>query len=176
MIDKKTYMWHIMINIFYEGDYMKKADSNRLKALKEAKTLNKAADKVTDEKFKKLAFFDPNDILQVKYEMLRHNQEDGVTIIRAAKTYGFSRISFYKISKAFKEYGLAGLFPEKRGPRRAHKMSTEVMEFTESLIKEDTKIRSPKIKEKIMEHFNIKIHQRSIERAIERAKKKQQNI
>lgn len=154
---------------------MKNSDDGRLKALEETKTLNKAADKVTDEKFKKMVFFDPNDILQVKYEMLRYSEQDGITIMRAAKTYGFSRISFYKISKAFKEYGLAGLFPDKRGPKRAHKMGQEVMEFTNSLINKNPKIRSAKIKEKIMEHFNITVHQRSIERAIERAKKKQQN-
>ena len=154
---------------------MKKADDGRLKALKENRTLNKAVDKVTDEKFKKMVFFDPNDILQVKYEMLRYSEEDGITIMRAAKTYGFSRISFYKISKAFKEYGLAGLFPDKRGPRSAHKMGQEVMEFTNSLINENPKIRTVEIKEKMIEHFNIKVHKRSIERAIESAKKKQQN-
>jgi transposase len=154
----------------------KKGNRYRRQALEENKTLNKNPDKVLDTNFKNIEFFDPNDILQVKYEMLRYSEEDGVSVLNAAKTYGFSRISFYKIKKAFKEDGLAGLFPEKRGPRRAHKMGAEVMEFTDNLIKENPHVRSSEIKEKIMKHFNITVHERSIERAIKRGKKKQQNI
>lgn len=154
----------------------KKGNRYRRQALEENKTLNKTPDKVLDTNFKNIEFFDPNDILQVKYEMLRYSEEDGVSVLNAAKTYGFSRISFYKIKKAFKEDGLAGLFPNKRGPHRAHKLNGEVMEFVSSLINENPSIRSSSIKEKIMKHFNITVHERSIERAIKRGKKKQQNI
>ena len=154
----------------------KKGNRYRRQALEENKTLNKTPDKVLDTNFKNIEFFDPNDILQVKYEMLRYSEEDGVSVLNAAKTYGFSRISFYKIKKAFKEDGLAGLFPNKRGPHRAHKLNGEVMEFVSSLINENPSIRSSIIKEKIMKHFNITVHERSIERAIKRGKKKQQNI
>jgi transposase len=153
----------------------KKGNRFRRQALEENKTLNKTPDKVLDANFKNIEFFDPDDILQVKYEMLRYSEEDGVSVLNAAKTYGFSRISFYKISKAFKEEGLAGLFPNKRGPRRAHKLNGEVMEFVNSLINENPSIRSSSIKERIRGRFNITVHERSIERAILRGKKKQQN-
>ena len=39
--------------------------------LRQTGTLNPRADQVTDELFSGSDFFDPNDLLQVKYEMLR---------------------------------------------------------------------------------------------------------
>ncbi|MCX6382895.1 MAG: helix-turn-helix domain-containing protein [Actinobacteria bacterium] len=154
----------------------KKTSSTRRQALEENKTLNKNSDKVIDEKFKNIQFFDPNDLIQVRYEMLRSNKKDAVSISEASKTYGFSRISFYKIKKSFEQSGLAGLIPSKRGPRSAHKLTDEVMGFVNALIKEKPDIKSSQIKERIKVNFNIKVHQRSIERAIKRAKKKQRKI
>lgn len=153
----------------------KKSRSARIQALEQNKTLNKTPDKILDTKFKNIAFFDPNDLLQVKYEMLRSAQKDSVSVLQASKTYGFSRLSFYKIQKAFTEHGVAGLLPKQRGPHSAHKLTGEVMDFVKELTREKPNIKSGQIKEKINERFNIIIHERSIERAIERAKKKQGN-
>ena len=151
---------------------VRKRDTVKRRALDQNATLNKNADKVADPKFKNVAFFDPDDLLQVKYEMLRSAQKDGTGIIKASKTYGFSRITFYKLSKAFKENGLAGLLPQKKGPHRAHKLSREVMEFVSELIRQKPDIRSAGIKKEIKERFSITVHKRSIERAIDRSKKK----
>jgi len=149
-----------------------KKGNARKQALLQNGTLNKNADKVLDPKFKNIAFFDPNDLLQVKYEMLRYAQKDGASVQKTSKTFGFSRISFYKTNKAFKENGLVGLLPQKRGPRRAHKLTGEVMEFVSQLIDQNQDIKSYKIREKIKDRFNLSVHKRSIERAIRRSKKK----
>jgi len=149
----------------------KKGNTAKKRALLQNGTLNKSADKVVDPKFKNIAFFDPDDIVQVKYEMLRSNQKGGVVILKASKAYGFSRISFYKIGKAFNKYGLSGLLPKKRGPRRAHKLSEEVMKFVSELTDQKPDIRSTEIKKEIEERFSITVHKRSIERAIKRSKK-----
>ena len=154
----------------------RKENAAKRRALGQNRTLNKNADKVVDPKFKNMAFFDPNDIVQVKYEMLRSNQKDGAGVLKASKTFGFSRITFYKTGKAFKECGLAGLLPQKKGPRRAHKLSVKVMEFVRKLVERKPDIKSSGIREEIEDRFNISVHRRSIERAILRSKKKQQNI
>lgn len=150
----------------------KKGSNAKRKTLEQNGTLNKNPDKVADNNFKNIAFFDPNDIVQVKYEMLRSTQKDGVGILKASEAYGFSRISFYKIKKAFKEHGVAGLLPRRRGPRRAHKLTVEIMEFVSGLTHQKPDIKSTEIKEKIKERFSIAVHERSIERAIKRSKKK----
>jgi len=150
----------------------KKRNTAKRRALDQNGTLNKNADKVTDPKFKNVAFFDPDDIVQVKYEMLRSTQKDGTGIQQASKSFGFSRITFYKLSKVFKENGLAGLLPQKKGPRRAHKLSGEVMEFVGRLIEQKPGIKSAGIRQEIKDRFDLTVHKRSIERAINRSKKK----
>ena len=149
----------------------KKRNTAKRRALDQNGTLNKNADKVADPKFKNIAFFDPDDIVQVKYEMLR-SQKDGTGIIKASKSFGFSRITFYKVSKAFKKNGLSGLLPQKKGPRRAHKLSGEVMEFVGRLIEQKPGIKSDGIRQEIKDRFDLTVHKRSIERAIDRSKKK----
>ena len=150
----------------------RKKDTAKRRTLDQSDTLNKNADKVTDPKFKNVAFFDPDDLLQVKYEMLRSVQKDGAGIIKASKSFGFSRITFYKTGKAFNENGLAGLIPQKKGPRRAHKLTGEVMEFVDRLLERKPGIRSDGIRQEIKDRFDLTVHRRSIERAIDRSKKK----
>ena len=150
----------------------RKREAAKRRALEQSGTLNRYADNVTDPKFKNVAFFDPEDIMQVKYEMLRSVKKDETGIQQASKNFGFSRITFYKTDKAFNENGLAGLLPQKNGPRRAHKLSGEVMEFVKELIEKKPGIKSDRIREKIKDRFDLTVHKRSIERAIARSKKK----
>ena len=49
-------------------------------ALKQHGCLNPRADAVRDELFLSNAFFDPRDLLQVKYEMLRRVREDAAPV------------------------------------------------------------------------------------------------
>lgn len=151
----------------------KKGNSSKRHTLMQSGTLNKNADKVADPRFKNLVFFDPNDLLQVKYEMLRSVQKEEAGILKASETFGFSRITFYKAEKAFKENGLAGLLPKKKGPRRAHKLTSEVMNFVGQLLEQKPEMKPDVIRQKIKNRFNLSVHKRSIERATQKGKKKQ---
>ena len=82
---------------------------------------------VTDPLFRDSAFFDPNDLVQVKYEMLRSVQQEGRPVVEAAQAFGLSRPVFYVTQELFKCEGLPGLVPRKRGPKRPHKLSDEAM-------------------------------------------------
>ena len=61
--------------------------------------------------------------------MLRLVEVDKTPISQAAKAFGFSRPSFYQAQDAFEQAGLAGLLPQKRGPRSGHKLTPELMSF-----------------------------------------------
>jgi hypothetical protein len=98
-------------------------------ALRDHSALNPRT--VHDELFAKNEFFDPRDLSQVKYEMLREVHEEGQSVSQSAKTFGFSLPSFYKIQADFDQEGVAGLLPRKRGRRGRHKLTTEVLEFAE---------------------------------------------
>jgi len=154
----------------------RKTNAAKRRALMQSGILNKNADKVIDPKFRNMAFFDPDDLLQVKYEMLRSAQKEGAGVLKASEAFGFSRITFYKTEKAFEEHGLAGLLPRKKGPRRAHKITGKVMEFVNGLVRQKPDIKSAELVEEIKNRFGISVHKRSIERAIEKGKKKQRNF
>ncbi|WP_066338971.1 helix-turn-helix domain-containing protein [Azohydromonas lata] len=85
-------------------------------------TLNPRPDGVMHPLFKGSEFFDPNDLLQVKYEMLRLVHIDKRPISEAAKTCGLSRPAFYQAQESFRQGGLAGLIAHKPGPHGAHKL------------------------------------------------------
>ena len=101
--------------------------------LRQQGTLNPRPEEVRDESFRASEFFDPEDLLQVKYEMLRQVDIDKQPVSQAAKAFGFSRPSLYQAQAAFQESGLAGLLPHKRGPRSGHKLTGELMRFVAEL-------------------------------------------
>jgi transposase len=137
--------------------------------LRQTGTLNPRPDRVTDELFSASDFFDRNDLLQVKYEMLRRVHSDGFTVRRAAQLFGFSRPSFYQAQETFTRGGLGALVPQKRGPRRAHKLSQKIMAFIERTVATDSRAD---LVAAVQQEFDISVHRRSIERALARAKKK----
>jgi len=144
----------------------------KLEALAQNGTLNPHAGDVTDGLFAGNEFFDPRDLVQVKYEMLRQVREDGVSILKAAKMFGFSRVSFYQIQKAYKQKGLAGLMPRQRGPRHAHKLTKDVMSFISACRNKNASLRPVDLVSHIKQKFGLSVHPRSIERALQRQLKK----
>ena len=56
---------------------------------------------VTDPLFRDSSFFDPNDLVQVKYEMLRSVQQEGRSVVEAAASSGLSRPVFYVTQELF---------------------------------------------------------------------------
>ena len=82
---------------------------------------------VTDPLFRDSAFFDPNDLVQVKYEMLRSVQQEERSVVEAAQASGLSRPAFYVTQELFQREGLPGLLPRKRGPKRPHKLNDETL-------------------------------------------------
>ena len=147
---------------------------DKIEALKAYRALNPRSDRVIDQQFLTEKFFDPQDLVQVKYEMLRRVSREGATVTEAAEAFGFTRPTFYLAQKALQEQGLPGLVPKRPGPRRAHKLTEEVLAFVD-----DLRTRTPaptweELSERIQEHFGLKVHPRSIERALVRRGKKRQ--
>lgn len=72
---------------------------------------------VTDSLFEIDGFFDPRDLLQVKYERLRHVRVDGGPVGRAAREASLSRTAWYDAMHRWETGGLMGLLPVLSGPR-----------------------------------------------------------
>lgn len=118
------------------------------------------------------AFFDARDLVQVKYEMLRRVAHEGMTVSDATRRFGLSRPAFYQAQKAFAESGLAGLIPAKPGPRRAHKITDEVVAYCETILAEHPAWGARKLAVAVQEHFGLHVHTRSLERRLAGRRKK----
>jgi transposase len=147
-------------------------DSRKTAALRQHGSLNPRPDGVGNDLFSTYDFFDPKDLVQVKYEMLRQVSVERGSVTEAAAQFGLSRPSFYEAQTAFQQDGLMGLLPEKRGPRRAHKLSEEVMEFLQKEKGEDPDLSGAALAEKLWTERRLRVHRRSIERALARREKK----
>jgi transposase len=151
-----------------QGGAMSRIDprENKEKELRTCGALNPRSHKVTDELFAERAFFDARDLVQVKYEMLRRVQHDGKPVSQAAATFGFSRPSYYQIQSAFEAQGLPALLPQKRGPRKAHKLSPEILDFISEKRAEDISLNAKSLAALVEERFAVTLHPRTIERGL----------
>lgn len=140
-------------------------------SLQQSGTLHARAGEVSDPLFVSEPFFDPRDLLQVKYELLRRVRVDGHAVLPASKAFGLSRPTFYEAQAAFARAGIAGLLRERPGPRSAHKLSAKVMAFVDTLLAGEPSLRPAELARRIQSRFQLKVHPRSIERALERSKK-----
>lgn len=149
-----------------------KLPDEKLAGLRQYHALHRRPDKVTDMAFVSGdPFFDARDLVQIKYEMLRRVHQERQSVTQAAAAFGFSRPAFYQARASFEEKGLPGLLPESPGPRRAHKLKGEVMDFIEQALAQDTSLPAGTLAEMVWGRFRLMVHPRSIERALIRPKK-----
>ena len=141
-------------------------------ALRQQGCLNPHPERVTDELFQAREFFDPRDLVQVKYEMLRRVETEGLPVSRSVAAFGFSRPSFYQAQETFQQGGLPALMPQKRGPKQAHKLTAEVLAFLRQVRQEDPSLRPAALVSRIQDRYGITVHPRSIERVLMRSQKK----
>jgi transposase len=144
----------------------------KTRALQQESSLHPHPEQVIDELFLTHEFFDPRDLVQVKYEMLRRVQSEGQAVSQSASHFGFSRPSFYQAQAAFEQGGLPALMPQKRGPKKAHKLTAEVLAFVRQAQQEDPSLRSVALASLVQDRYGITVHPRSIERAWTRSQKK----
>ena len=150
----------------------RKQSKGKLEELRQRGCLNAKPQAVADELFAAGDFFDSRDVLQVKYEMVRRVRVDGEKVSHAARSFGFSRPSVYQAVSAFEQGGVAALLPEKPGPRRAHKLSKEVVEFLQRALADDPDLGTSDLVSIVRERFGVSVHGRSVERALKRQEKK----
>ncbi len=167
-------LWRRIVNYILaaDSDSVKKRDPKR-ERLAEHGVLNRGASRVSAPWFLSGDFFDPQDLIQTKYEMLRYASSGDASKAEAAKLFGVSRPTYYQTEAAFARDGLAGLAPKVRGPKSAHKLTAPVMRFIERHLQEGSPIKARALCIQIQAELGLLVHPRSIERAIARKKKRQ---
>ena len=138
----------------------------KAEALAQDGTLNPASAKVRDPKFREGGFFDPRDIVQVKYEMLRQVSVENASVTNVSGDFGVSRPTFYQARSDFDGAGIAGLVPKKRGPRGPNKLQGEILAFLKLHWTPGQPIRARELAVLVRNQFGLDVHPRTIERAI----------
>ena len=150
---------------------MSAGEDPKVEALRAERCLNPRPEAVRDQRFQGSEFLDARDLVQVKYEMVRRARVDGEPVARAAEAFGFSRPSFYAAQSALDRGGLQALVPARPGPKRAHKMSDEVVAFARERLASDPSLSSKDLAGLITERFGVTVHRRSVERALARGQR-----
>jgi len=143
-----------------------KPKPSKAQALLEEGTLNPTPEKVRDPKFQENEFFDPRDLVQVKYEMLRRVSIEKSSVTGATEEYGVSRPTYYQTKAHFDKAGVAGLVPQKRGPHGPHKLQGEALAFVQQQLVAGQPVRARELAKLVRQKFELIIHPRTIERAV----------
>ena len=151
---------------------MDERPDSKSRALREHGALHPRPGRVHDPIFQHSEFFDPRDLVLVKYEMLRRVRVEHRPVSEAAKAFGFSRVAFYQVMAAFQREGLPGLLPRRRGPKAANKLTDTVLEFIDQQRAADSSLRAPELARIVRQRLGLSVHPRSIERALARRAKK----
>ena len=141
-------------------------DRSKDASLAASRTLNPHPEAVTDPAFTSGAFFDPADLVQVKYEMVRAVEAGQMGAGAAASAFGLARQSYYNARKALAGHGLAGLIPAKPGPKGGHKLTGAVTDFLEQHAAADPALSSAQLAAAVAHEFGVTVHKRSVERAL----------
>jgi transposase len=127
---------------------------------------------VTSALFQDSHFFDPDDLIQVKYEMLRRVEAESLSVSRAAHEAGLSRPAFYQAQAALQRAGLAGLIPQKPGPHGAHKLTAQVLDFLERRRATQPALKYAELARLVQEKLGVTVHARTLQRVLSRRQKK----
>lgn len=149
--------------------------------MKEAKlrstgTLNRSPEKVKSKLFESNSFFDGRDLMQLKYEMLRAVVHENHSVSECCAQFGLSRTAFYHARTAYENEGLAGLIADKPGPKRASKLTDEVLSALRQYAADAPGVSLANLQEFVKTRFNIDIHPRTIKRRMNGAKKNSRGI
>ena len=144
---------------------------SKIDILKENGTFNADSNSVKADDFLHGIFFDPNDLVQVKYEMLRSVEKKESSISEAAEKYGLSRQTYYVNKAAIESGGLAALIPKKTGPKDGYKLKDEGRRFIDDYISKHPGASPHEINVAMAVATGITVHDRTVTRYL--SKKRQ---
>jgi transposase len=103
--------------------------------------------------------------------MLRRVERAGRSVTQATTDFGVSRRHFYALQHQFAAQGFQGLVPKKRGPKGAHKLTDEVVDFLDKAREDIPCPKEAALARRVHDRFGLSVHPRRIEKACTRKKK-----
>jgi len=135
-------------------------------ALQATGTFNPRAGQVRHPLFEQSSFFDPEDLLQLKYETQRALEVESCPIAKAARDFGLSRPTIYEAQTQFQQQGLEGLLPHKRGPKAAHKLTGKILQYLQGQATAEPGVKAEELARRVRQRYAVKLHPRTIQKAL----------
>ena len=130
--------------------------------------LNTRLERVTHPLFLSLDFFDPLDLPQVRYELLRAARAEDTSVAEACKLFGFSREYFYRLERAFMERGYVALLGLPRGRRPLIALNQEIVNFVVHRKLEQPTLSGEELRKEILTLYKVDCSRRTVERIVEK--------
>ena len=135
--------------------------------LREAGVLNPKPERIQDPLFLESPdFFDTQDDLQVRYEMLRAHLVDGDNVSAICQRFGVSRQTFYNLQEKYLSEGTPGLLAKRPGPKGPSKLTEDVLSFVKQRLQTDTSISTPELLTQVQKEFRVSFHRRTLEKLL----------
>lgn len=135
--------------------------------LKNEGLLNTKPQRVSHPLFETLDFFDPSDLPQIRYEMVRAARVEKMSVAAACKLFGFSREYFYKLERAFMARGYVAMLGSTMGRRPIIALNQEIINFIAHRKIEDPGLSGEKVRQEIQTLYNVDCSRRTVERIVE---------
>ena len=130
--------------------------------------LNARAERVAHPLFQETDFFDPLDLSQVRYEMLRYARGENSPVAEACRLFAYSREYFYQLERDFKERGVVALLAGPRGRRPILALNQEIVNFIVHRKIENPRLSGEALREEILRIYRVKCTSRTVNRVIEK--------
>src|SRR5271166_6330369 len=141
-------------NLLYTADTVP-PNPKKIEILRSCGALNRHPEEVRNPLFTENDFFDPHDLVQLKYETIRAVEVD-------------ARPTIYEARENFRQEGIEGLLPEKRGPKKPRKLTPQVRDYLEELVASNPDLKTAVLVQRVRRRFGVLLHVRTVEKALQK--------
>jgi len=141
-------------------------DQRKVDFLESQGLLNPRPERVTHPLFEAMEFFDPLDLPQVRYEMLRVARVDDASVTEACRLLGFSREYFYRLERAFMERGYVALLGSPMGRPPLLALNQEIVNFIVHRKLEESTLSGEQLRKEILDQYKVDCSRRTVERLV----------
>jgi transposase len=129
--------------------------------------LHAKPERVIHPLFHTLDFFDPLDLPQVRYELLRAARVEHTPVVQACRLFGFSREYFYQLERDFMARGYVALLGAPRGRPPLLALNEQIIQFLLQRKLSDAKLTGEQLRQQLLATFQVDCSRRTVERLLE---------
>ena len=140
-------------------------------ALAGARCLNPHPEQVTDPEFLATTSSTPGTRCRSSTRWCARSRPAASRSPRPPRRSGIPP-AYYAAAAALESSGLDGLVPARPGPRGASKLTEEILAWAEEQLAADPALRPAQLPDRIEDAFGVRVHPRSVERALARRRER----